>query len=196
MRYNRPMTLLRLPLMAMLAAGALLTIADANAASRAMPTSSAELWGRWLDFLGAGGGEVSQNRFEEVFGLELSKVQRLSDEASRQTLRIERAEGRFLLAAVDSYPKENSYSLVALQWTSHFFEDGQCLDIATLTADLARLGWTPSLRPTPVGATFRKGYAEMAYSHHWAPHFQYCGLSLRPHRFGIERLDRVRLEGR
>ena len=149
MRYNRPMTLLRLPLMAMLVAAAFLPIADANAASRAIPASSAEIWSRWLDFLGEGGGEVSRNRFEEVFGLELSKVQRLNDEASRQTLRIERAEGRFLLAVVDSYPKENAYALVALQWTSHFFEDGQCLDVAALTADLARLAGRHPFRPRP-----------------------------------------------
>jgi hypothetical protein len=174
--------------------GALLSIADANAASRGTPASSAEVLGRWLEFLHDGGGEVSRSRFEEVFGLELSKVQRLNDESFRQTLRIERGEGRFFLAVVDSHPKENTYSLAAVQWTSHFFEDGQCLDVATLTADLGRLGWTQSLPPTPVGAVFRKGYAEMAYSHHWGPHFQYCGLSLRPHRFGIERLDRVRFD--
>ena len=188
------MALLRLPLLAMLVASALLPIADAHAASRPMPTSAGEVWGRWLEFLREGDGEVSKSRLEEVLGVELSKVQRLSDEVFRQTLRIERAEGRFFVAVVDSYPKENTYALAAIQWTSHFFEDGQCLDVATMTADLARLGWTPSLPPTPVGAVFRKGYAEMAYSHHWGPHFQYCGLSLRPHRFGIERLDRVRLD--
>src|SRR5437868_729433 len=108
MRYNRPMTLVRLPLVAMLATGALLVIAGANAASRAVPASSTEIWGRWLDFLSADDGEISRSRLEEVFGLELSKVQRLGDGSSRQTLRIERAEGRFLLAVVDSYPKENS----------------------------------------------------------------------------------------
>ena len=110
-------------------------------------------------------------------------------------MRVEPSEGRFLLVVLDSWPKENAYALAALQWTSHFFEGGNaCLDVATLSADLSALGWTVSLPPTPVGATFRKGYAELAYSRHWGPQFQVCGLSLRPHRFGIERLDRVRFD--
>lgn len=178
----------------LLMASTFLSLADAAAASRRMPANSGEVWSRWLEFMRDGDGDVSKGRFEEVFGLKLSRVQRLSDDVYRQTLRIERSEGRFFLALVDSYPKENTYALAAIQWTSHFFNDGQCLEIGTLAADLEALGWTPSLPPTPLGASFRKGYAEMAYSRHWGPHFQYCGLSLRPHRFGSERLNRVRLQ--
>jgi len=176
----------------LLMASTFLPIADASAASRRMPANSGEVWSRWLEFLRD--GDVSKGRFEEVFGVELSKVQRLSDDVYRQTLRIERSEGRFFLAVVDSYPKENTYALAAIQWTSHFFDDGQWLDVVGLAPDLEAIGWTPLLAPTPVGASFRKGYAEMAYSRHWGPHFQYCGLSLRPHRFGSERLERVRLQ--
>jgi hypothetical protein len=151
------MAFARLPTLALLlmASTYLFFLADAAAASRRMPANSGEVWSRWLEFLRDGDGEMSKGRFEEVFGLELSKVRRLSDELYRQTLRIERSEGRFFLAVVDSYPKENSYSLVAIQWTSHFFDDGQCLQNDALVADLEVLGWTLSLPPTPVGASFR-----------------------------------------
>jgi hypothetical protein len=186
------MALARLAMVSLLLVGTLLPLAGANAAeSRRPPTSSSEIWDRWLEFLGDGDRAASKARFEEIFGFELSRTQSLSDGAFRQTARIERSEGRFLLAAVDSYPRENTYGLAALQWTSHFFAGGECLDVKALTADLEKLGWTASVPPTPVGALFRKGYAEFAYSHHWGPHFHYCGLSLRPHRFGGERLERV-----
>jgi hypothetical protein len=195
MRYNPMMTFARLPMLALLlVASTLLVIADATAASRRMPANSGEVWSRWLEFLRDGSGDVAKDRFEEIFGLELSRVQRLSDDVYRHTLRIERSEGRYFLAVVDSYSKENTFALAAIQWTSHFFDDSQCLDLDALAAEVEALGWTPSLPPTPVGASFRKGYAEMAYSRHWASHFQYCGLSLRPHRFGSERLNRVRLQ--
>jgi hypothetical protein len=186
------MALLRAALLAFLLVSAFLPSTDATAAeSRRMPASASEIWDRWLEFLGDGDATVSKARFEEIFGVDLSKTQSLPDGAFRQTVRLERSEGRFLVAVVDSYPNENTYALVALQWTSHFFVGGGCLDVNALTADLERLGWTPSLPPTPVSALFRKGYAEVAYSHHWGQYFHYCGLSLRPHRFGVERLERV-----
>lgn len=130
---------------------------------RPPPTSSAELWSRWLVLLRETGGKISKEQFEQVIGLTLPELREESNGLLRHVLSIDGEH--FLIAIVSSNPKQ-SYNSARIQWRRSTFGDrSQCIPNAQVIEDLAQLGWRlqPSGHHSQSWKEFKIGAASVVY---------------------------------
>jgi hypothetical protein len=130
---------------------------------RPLPTSSAELWSRWLELLRETGGRISKEQFEQVMGIALPELRQGSDGLVQHILSIR--EERFLIAVFSSRP-ERSYASATIEWRPNTFGSGRvhCLE-AQVAKDLAQLGWQeePRRHHSQFWTAFRNGVALATY---------------------------------
>lgn len=131
---------------------------------RPLPTSSEELWSRWLELLRETGGRISKEQFEQVMGITLPELREGSDGLVQHILSIQ--EERFLIAVFSSRPKQ-SYTSATIQWRPNTFENGRtnCMTEAQVARDLAQIGWQqePKGHHAQFWTQFRNGRALATY---------------------------------